>query len=69
MPDIPVGSSISCYGLAHINTFVTTKIVFKVFIRQFDTDDDLSNNTQEVVFKIKPPLIPVLNWYSLIILT
>lgn len=67
MPIIPANSSITCYGKAQ-NFIEEQSIELNFFVAPFytDTDPNLSNNTTNVVFGLKPKAIPSLNLYGLL---
>lgn len=69
MPIIPAGSSVTCYGL--VQSFVDTnrEINFLSSPILADTDTDLSNNSIDRIFGLKPRVIPSLNILSLSILS
>ena len=69
MPDLPANSSVSCRGFANVSIYKITKIDFHAVVRQTDNDNDLSNNTQSVIFNVKPTAIPLLSRFSFVILT
>lgn len=70
MPIIPAGASVTCYGLVQSFVNVTDKeINFLASPFPDDTDTDLSNNSIDRIFGLKPRVIPSLNILSLIILS
>ena len=69
MPIIPTGSSVTCYGLVQSFVNVTNKeINFLASPFQDDTDTDLSNNSIDRIFGLRPQVIPSLGMSSLSIL-
>jgi uncharacterized repeat protein (TIGR01451 family) len=66
MPIIPANSSISCYGLVQVLITQERIIPFQVRAHITDTETILDNNSVDVVFKLKPRVIPILSIYTLL---
>jgi hypothetical protein len=67
-PEIPANDSITCYA-KYLIGFEGGSRDFSFNVRSFsDNETNLSNNTANITFRIKPKLIPSLNIWSLIIL-
>ncbi len=68
-PVIPAHSSVTCYGYYHIGfEDGIRKIKLRVNLAQGDSDTNLTNNETEIVFGIRPQIIPTLSPLSLVAL-
>ncbi|MFK8010801.1 MAG: hypothetical protein AB8B80_02090 [Marinicellaceae bacterium] len=67
-PKIPANESITCYG-KYLVGFETGSRDFTFTVRSFsDNETNLSNNTANFTFRIKPKTVPTLNFYAILIL-
>lgn len=67
-PEIPANESITCYG-KYLVGFESGSRDFSFNARSFsDNETNLTNNTANFTFRIKPKIIPTLNFYAILIL-
>lgn len=67
-PEIPANEFITCYG-KYLIAFENGSRDFSFNVRSFsDNETNLSNNTANFTFRIKPKSIPTLNFYAILIL-
>ncbi|HHL31087.1 MAG TPA: hypothetical protein ENJ41_00785 [Oceanospirillales bacterium] len=65
VPVILANTSITCFGTYTIGFESGSRLLNFGFYPGFDTDTDLSNNVEDVVFRIKPRVIPAINGLGL----
>ena len=68
-PNIPAGESLTCYGIFEVYFGSGRRAINWNLSSPTDTDPDQSNNTAEMVFGIRPPVVPSLTIISVILLT
>lgn len=70
LPMIPANTSVTCYIKAQVLfDSGNESISFRSVPILGDIDSDLSNNNKEIVFSIKPAVIPTLNKFTLLLLS
>ena len=67
-PNILANTSITCFGTYTIGFKNGSRLLKFGLYPLFDTDPDLSNNAEDVVFRIKPRVIPAINGLGLMVI-
>lgn len=68
LPSLEIGESIKCSGFYLINLNSGSQEVSWSLSNPFDTDPDLSNNSQTFVFGIEPVRVPTLSMFASLML-